>query len=161
MAILNEAKRKLKDKNCQMCGNIYSPTGSCSKFCDACRPESLRLLAIKGTRDYRIRNGLIQIPGVGKGGNAMKGIQDSSYKTGIAYFQNSRKRIKDERRYCERCKKDLLEATRYHWVVHHRDHDRTHNIDENFELLCKRCHQLEHNCHLAFNGTRNDYPEGE
>jgi hypothetical protein len=26
--------------------------------------------------------------------------------------------------------------------------------------LCKRCHQIEHECHKAF-GTCNDYPEKE
>ena len=136
------------------------PTGRCSKYCKECKPEMLRLLAIKGTSDYRIRKGLVQKPGSGKGGNPSRGKGDSSYRTGISYFQNSRHRIKTERRYCERCKKDLLEATRYEWCIHHRDYNRTNNNDENFELLCKRCHQIEHDCISSFSKCVTTIPEG-
>jgi hypothetical protein len=47
----------------------------------------------------------------------------------------------------------LISVGKYEWVVHHRDHDRSNNVDENFELLCKRCHQIEHECHKAFEGA--------
>ena len=49
-------------------------------------------------------------------------------------------------RYCERCDTDLLGATPAMRAVHHKDHNRKNNVEENFELLCKRCHQVEHEC---------------
>lgn len=161
MAILNEVRRKLKDKICEMCSESYTPTGSCSKVCEKCRPEARRALARKGTQDYRIRHGLVEKPGVGKGGNVKHGKEHHSYKTGIGKFHQDTHRIRAERKCCERCEKDLMEVGRYEWCVHHIDHDRTNNVDENYELLCKRCHQIEHDCHLAFSKTRNDYPERE
>lgn len=35
-------------------------------------------------------------------------------------------------------------------LMHHKDHDRKHNVLSNLELVCKRCHQIEHECWLAF-----------
>jgi hypothetical protein len=54
---------------------------------------------------------------------------------------------------CERCEKDLTDAGPYEWVRHHRDHDRQNASEENIEILCKRCHQIEHECWLAFEGA--------
>jgi hypothetical protein len=68
------------------------------------------------------------------------------WSNGISFFEKKRREIRDTRRYCERCDKDLKDVGQYHWCVHHKDHDRTNNKLENFELLCKRCHQLEHDC---------------
>jgi hypothetical protein len=156
MAILSEVSRKFKDKECQMCGRIYSPTGSCSKFCMECIPESRKALARKGAQDYRIRHRLVKKPGVGKGGNTKTGKDHHSYKNGTGIFYKDARRIREERKHCERCGKDLLGVGRYEWCVHHKDHNRQNNVDENYELLCKRCHQIEHDCQNAFTKTCND-----
>lgn len=95
--------------------------------------------------------------GVGKGGANRKGAEDEQFTSGIGYFHKSTHRIRRERRFCERCHKDLINVGRYFWCVHHRDRNRANNCDENFELLCKRCHQIEHNCIEALR-KRNDYP---
>jgi hypothetical protein len=156
MTIPNEAKRKLKDKICPRCEQLFNPTGSNTKHCDICRPEIKREKDTKYQYEWKLLKGLIANPGVGKGGMIRPGAEHPSFTTGIgSNFQNQRKRIKEERRYCERCCKDLLEATRYRWCLHHIDHDRTNNVESNFELLCKRCHQIEHECYKAF-GTCND-----
>jgi hypothetical protein len=148
--------RILKDRNCLICNIIYTPTGSCSKHCETCAKHYKRTKAAADQQAYRIRNGLIKNPGVGSGNGAGKGKDHHSYVNGLGCdFQNVRKRIKEERRYCQKCDKDLIDATRYHWCIHHIDHDRTNNVETNFQLLCKRCHQIEHECHKAF-GTRND-----
>ena len=44
------------------------------------------------------------------------------------------------------------------WTTHHRDHNHQNNPKDgqNWELLCKRCHQVEHKCWLAF-GTTTQY----
>lgn len=78
--------------------------------------------------------------------NHLRGSANPKYKNGIGFFMRASRIYKDSQRYCERCGKDLKDAGKYLWCVHHRDHDRTHNTGDNFELLCKRCHQLEHSC---------------
>lgn len=93
----------------------------------------------------KLKRGLIQNPGVGAGkAPRLKGSDHPRYSTGVAYFERNRSKLRQERRYCERCDKDLLEVGRYEWCVHHRDHNPTHNTPENWELLCKQCHQQEH-----------------
>jgi len=147
----------MKIKICVECEKDFTPTGNNQKYCTLnCQDAVTSRKSAGYTQAYRIRHNLIEKPGVGKGGNTQKGQSDSSYKTGIAYFMNNRQRIKEERRYCEECKKDLIDATRYHWVIHHKDHDRANNVDSNFQLLCKRCHQLEHDCVSAFTKKCND-----
>ena len=138
--------KTFKIKQCYECGKDFQPAGPAAKYCDDCRDDKRREAARVGTQRYRIKHGLVEKPGVGKGGNQRKGKSNTQYKNGSRYFQNNRHRIKEERRYCERCGKDLLNATSKMWCIHHRDHDRDNNIDSNFELLCKRCHQVEHDC---------------
>lgn len=78
--------------------------------------------------------------------NHYRGKEHPSYKTGIADFIRFREGIAGKEKHCNRCNKDLTNVSRYEWVVHHKDHDRTHNTPSNFEILCKKCHQLEHQC---------------
>lgn len=138
----------LKPKNCLDCGIEFQPSGPAAKYCSTHAEERRKERGRRGTQNYRIRHGLIEMPGVGSGNNQKGGVGNPGYKTGIAYFMKNRKRIRDERRFCNRCGKDLLEATRYEWCVHHIDHDRSNNEDSNFELLCKKCHQIEHDAYL-------------
>jgi 5-methylcytosine-specific restriction endonuclease McrA len=35
-------------------------------------------------------------------------------------------------------------------VGHHKDHNSHNNVIENLVLLCKQCHQIEHECWKAF-----------
>lgn len=145
-----------KDKKCTICNEDYTPVGPSSRYCLECGIEYKRKQACMATQKHRVKNGTIKNPGVGSGNAQGLGKDHHSYTTGIGCnFQDIRKKIKEERRYCETCHKDLKDATRYTWCVHHIDHDRTNNIDSNFQLLCKRCHQIEHECHKAF-GTCND-----
>jgi 5-methylcytosine-specific restriction endonuclease McrA len=61
----------------------------------------------------------------------------------------------------------LLNVNSKQWVVHHRDHNHANNVDSNFELLCKSCHQKEHDCQsnlpkvqrLSRKGVGNSVPE--
>lgn len=85
--------------------------------------------------------------------NHLRGSVNPKYVSGIGLFFRARKIYKDSVRYCERCGKDLKDAGRYMWCVHHKDHDRTHNTGDNFELLCKSCHQREHECAKQLKNT--------
>ena len=149
-------KMIFKDKNCTICGNTYTPTGRCSKFCSICIVKHKKEKAAIDQMAYRIRKGITKNPGIGSGGSQLKGKDSPYYKNGIGSdFSAIRKKIKTERRYCEKCSKDLKDASHYQWCTHHIDHDRTNNTESNFMLLCKRCHQIEHECHKSF-GTCND-----
>jgi hypothetical protein len=93
---------------------------------------------------YRIRKGYRV--GIGKGKANTSGPADSQYKHGIRWFRRIRYVLREEIGECQRCHIDLRNVGRGRWAVHHRDYDRTHNTRENLELLCKKCHQEEHDC---------------
>src|SRR5690606_35659200 len=82
-----------------------------------------------------------------------RGAGHWNYKDGSYTYETIRHEIRTSRKFCERCNHDLENATRYMWVVHHKDHDRFNNAECNLELLCKRCHQIEHECWKAFEGV--------
>jgi len=144
-------------KQCKRCGDSFTPTGACAFFCPPCGVERVKENGRSGSLKYRMKLGIGQV-GVGKGMANARGKDDGQFKTGISYFRRRRTEIREGRRYCQRCDKDLLRAKRAQWCVHHRDRNRRNNEDWNLELLCKRCHQLEHNCVLAFRKC-NDYPK--
>ena len=56
--------------------------------------------------------------------NHAKYAEDSQYKNGIGFFRREGSKLKETVRYCERCGKDLKNAGRYSWVVHHKDHNK-------------------------------------
>ncbi len=134
-----------KDKKCSECGVVFSPKGPAAKYCSTCAKIKALEAARRGTLKYDVKNGRTKNPGIGSGGGQANGEANHMYKNGSRHYQNSRARIR-ERRYCERCGKDLKDVGPKYWCVHHRDHNRNHNEDSNYELLCKRCHQIEHNC---------------
>lgn len=151
------------DKPCSNdgCETWFSPNGPAHRYCCKCAVSRSADNQRKNSQNYRIRHGLIDRPGVGSGNNQGLGKDHHSYTNGIGCdFQNQRASIKKGRRYCNRCEEDLIDAGRYHWCVHHIDHDRTNNSINNMELLCKRCHQIEHDCHRAFESVETN-PAGD
>lgn len=50
--------------------------------------------------------------------------------------------------YCARCGEWHEKNSEF--LIHHKDHDRTNNTRHNLELVCKRCHQVEHECWKNF-----------
>lgn len=151
-------KGDIKKKECVLCNEIFQPTGKCAKYCDNCRGIGEKINQKRSSERYRyrkaVKEGTLNRLGIGRGGGQLKGEDSPYYKNGIGYFHNRSKEIKDERRYCERCNKDLKDAVQGFWCVHHKDHDRNNNIDDNFELLCKRCHQIEHKCYKALENIK-------
>lgn len=132
------------NKTCKICECAFVSVTRQARFCEACAD-------IK-KKERILRNSLIRAknPGVGKGGAPLKGEDNPNYKHGKYVFETLRNEIKDNIRYCQRCTDDLINADRYHWVVHHKDHNHWNHSLDNLELLCKRCHQIEHECHKAF-----------
>lgn len=75
--------------------------------------------------------------GVGSGDNQGIGPSHHSYKDGIGTYRQFTGTS------CEQC------GSAKFLCAHHRDEDRTNNVKENIQTLCKRCHQLLHNCAAA------------
>jgi len=73
-----------------------------------------------------------------------------NYKDGAFVYETFRGELKARRRYCQRCRKDLYTANRWEWVIHHIDHNHYNNEIDNLELLCKSCHQIEHEVYKNF-----------
>lgn len=150
------------NKTCKTCGCAFLGKGPASLYCSGCIEHVKKVRAEKDrTRsyEYKLRNNMISKPGAGKGNNQPIGEDSNYYKHGWYMADRFRPIIK-ARRYCERCDKDLIDANRWMWVVHHRDHNHYNNVVENLELLCKRCHQIEHECHKSFNKSATTIPQG-
>ena len=82
------------------------------------------------------------------------GELNNAYKNGTGMFRNRiNKEIHNEIRFCEHCNKDLIDANRWVWCVHHKDRNKHNQDRSNLEHLCKRCHQIEHNCISALQGA--------
>lgn len=142
---------RFKDRQCKSCGVSYTPTGPAHKYYVKCGKEREKLSPYKAILEYRIRQG--SKVGVGKGGAVKRGKDHPKYSSGEGWFQSYSAQYKAKINRCERCGKDLTDATSAEWACHHRDHDRTNQTPENIELLCKRCHQIEHDCHKAIQGA--------
>jgi hypothetical protein len=148
---------KFKPKNCEVCGTEFIPTGPAARYCKECAKVKHKEAQKRGQRRYRKRKG--EPVGVGKGGSNLKGEEHPQYKNGMGKLTRLRSKMKKEINRCEHCGKDLSEVTQYEWCVHHKDHDRTHNERDNLILLCKRCHQIEHECWEAFEGATTSSKE--
>lgn len=154
---------KTYEKNCKICDCVFIGTGPAAMYCEEHQAEAKEKQREKNRQrvaEVRAANGMIKKPGVGKGGNPYRGHEHPSYKHGRYIFERLRYEVKEEMRNCERCDEDLTNSGHYWWVVHHKDHNQYNNDRSNLELLCKRCHQIEHECHLAFTKGATTIPKG-
>jgi 5-methylcytosine-specific restriction endonuclease McrA len=140
--------RRLKNKDCSECGAEYTPTGSCSKYCPTCRPVVTDRIRNEGINLWQYAKGILN--GTGSGSATGKGAENHMYTHGRSTFARWARERKETVGLCEDCGKDIKDATHYMWVGHHKDHDRSNNTMENLVILCKRCHQIEHECWKSF-----------
>lgn len=137
--------RTFKEKVCKHCGNSYIPTGSSSYFCTKkCQQQYYNEQGI--SRQYRFtfnKKKGCQV-GVGSGGTTKTWKDNPAFTNGSGSFRYHGRKLKESGVPCNRCGKDLTNATRGMWCSHHIDHNRSNNVPENLELLCKRCHQIHH-----------------
>ncbi len=142
-------------KKC-VCGTEFVGTGPAAKLCPTCkaaRTEEIKKQNREKIARVRAESGKIKKPGVGKGGNPYRGADHPSHKHGMYVFERLRNEIRRERKCCERCGKNVETVGQYLWVVHHKDHNHWNHVIENLELLCKRCHLIEHECWNNFAGS--------
>lgn len=137
-------KRIYKPKQCK-CGVEFTPKGPASKFCESCAEVAKQESRDKEYVKRCIAKGINCGAGTGNFEHA-KGKESPCYSSGKGEYVRAREVLLKERKCCERCNKNLLNVSSRERVIHHRDHDRSNNDWSNFELLCKRCHQLEHDC---------------
>lgn len=149
--------KQFKPKPCKICEQTFTPLAPAALYCPSCKPiaqeaekEATRKASYALWVRKAIEAGREHTVGVGQGGSNLKGADHKQYVSGTGFFAKMRKQLKKERRFCEECSKDLENVSNFGWCLHHIDHDRTNNVLENYKLLCKRCHQLEHKCWLAF-----------
>lgn len=129
-----------KEKECKCCGSIFTPTAPCNLYCsDSCKTSAKEGHYQKHLAAMR--------SGVGSGGANKKGKEHHQYSTGKGFLAANRHSFRDRVRFCERCGEDLKGRTgRNSFCIHHRDHNHRNNPEDfsNWELLCVRCHHLEH-----------------
>lgn len=119
-------------KFCMGCHIEFTPTGNNTKFCPACATFRLmwsRKVSTKPT-------------GAGSGGANIGQATVHNYR----YFYLTRLYI-NQRGLCKHCLDSFPESI---LIVHHKDGDRYNNTTSNLELVCKQCHQIEHECWKAF-----------
>ena len=138
-------------KNCLDCNVEFEPTGPNHKRCIEC---ALRA-KIKQMNEWYYTN---KIPGPGSGPRFYE--EGGRIKHGLCVFRRwAREKLKQLEYCCERCGNKIDASTRGTWAGHHKDHNRSNNSQENLEVLCKRCHQVEHECWRAFQGVTT-IPQG-
>lgn len=137
---LQRAGYKPKDRLCRKCSETFFAIGPSSIHCSICAPKVHKQKSKLTNDNYRRRKGIDV--GIGSGNN-QKGSDNHAYINGIKNYSSRAREAKGNT--CERCN-ILLNFTTRKWGVHHKDRDRTNNKLENLELLCSRCHNLEHNC---------------
>ena len=143
--------RKFGDKTCKHCGSTYTPVGSCSKYCSiVCQRADNAAKVKQQVLKHRIWK-TTQNVGIGSGTGS--GSANNSYKNRNGMFRRMANALKQEFEHCEVCGKDLFGASRWHWCVHHLDHDHYNNVWHNLQLLCKSCHQRAHDCGKHLKGV--------
>jgi len=135
----------LPTRVCIYCKKEYKPTGPAQKNCNSCR-KHLRNVAAQMYRDIQRFKKFGTYGRIGQGMTNKKGSLHPQYKTGVGFFHKVLSPAAKTRRFCERCGKDLKDLRQWGWAAHHRDHDKTNNVINNIELLCSRCHLVEHKC---------------
>lgn len=129
---------------CQRCNNEFTTYALNCRRCENCRNIHNAEYKDKYYKENRVS-------GIGSGNAQGLGKNHHTYKSGTGIFRRIKLESLDVFN-CERCGEDLSQVIqdkiygRYFWCVHHKDHNRENNELSNLELLCKRCHQLEHKC---------------
>ncbi len=132
--------------NCLLCNIIFIRTGRNHRYCLQCAKLKQKENVSNWQKKYRTLN-----PGVGSGGTTGFEKDNPYYRHGQCVFRRwAKERLKQLSFCCERCGSYIDVAHRGSWAGHHKDHNRSNNVKENLEVLCKKCHQIEHECWKAF-----------
>ena len=141
-------------KDCIECGTNYQPTGASSKYCTIC--------AVQKKKACRYREKVLKRTGVGRGNSpSNRGATHPMYKNGIGMYKKIRdEKLVEQEGKCSHCSVKIDASNPHMWCGHHIDHDRTNNDRDNIEVVCKRCHQIEHDCVSNFKKGATTIPKG-
>lgn len=123
------------------CGTEFMSTGRAGKYCKSCK-EIAKERERQANRERMYNKRRAEGRKIGRG--AERGEKHPNYKHGYYVAQTQSREYREKVRYCEKCGIDTLNLSRWHWVMHHKDHNHSNHSDDNLELLCKRCHAIEH-----------------
>lgn len=130
-----------KSFECIGCSGVFDKTGRNQKRCAPCAQAAQK----QAIHAWNVRTG--NYTGTGSGAHNTPGELHPQWNGGESLFVNRLAPAYFRKvRYCERCGLDLKGEPPGKRAVHHKDHNRKNNSEGNFELLCKRCHQVEHEC---------------
>ena len=115
-------------KECARCRKSFLPTGRNCKRCEPCRKEHHLEVCKKRWHSTYVKKGHDQ---AGPRNNAWKGGVSPAYYRKVGFAAHGGQ--------CARCSVDAT-------LVHHKNGNRSDSSPGNLEPLCKRCHQLEHDC---------------
>lgn len=138
------------NKTCINCSADFVASGPAGKYCEDCQDFKLSEQRRKNReRNERAR----RAKGCKVGRGALPGKDHPNYKHGYYVAQTQSGPYRQKVRYCERCGVDTFELSRWHWVMHHKDHDHSNHNENNLELLCKKCHAKDHKIENNFKGS--------
>lgn len=129
-------------RHCEKCGVPFVPKSHNARFCCDCRKVHEREKAYenwvkRGKPQYKFT-------GTGKGYN-QSGLNNGNYRngTGVDWYHEAIKVLPE---CCNRCGAvdDGMHGFMRYLVLHHKDGNHENNDPSNWEILCKRCHQLHH-----------------
>ena len=118
MSLSDNVSKKMR--NCSKCSKNYLPISNRQKICKRCKPES-RTRESESARRSKF--------------SLEKSSSSNGWKNGIGVY-----RLIGKRDFCEQCGSDK------YLLVHHKDEDRANNDPSNLKTLCRKCHQVEHEC---------------
>jgi len=132
----------MKTKLCKICSSQFLITGRNHVMCSICAKTKAKEAISNWQAKHRTK-----LPGVGKGGYPHTETANGAYKHGQCVFRRwAKEKLKELSYCCERCGNKIDVSVRGTWAGHHKDHNRLNNTKDNLEVLCKRCHQIEHEC---------------
>jgi len=129
------------------CGTGFTATGPAALYCSTCkqaREDEIRRVKRERAERKRRERGCR----IGRG--ALPGADHPNYKHGYYVAQTQSQKYRQKVRYCEECGVDTHELSRWHWMMHHIDHNHANHSEDNLQLLCKSCHAKTHDMHTNF-----------
>lgn len=114
-----------KDVVCVDCGKQVSRASNRQKRCSTCKQNHDNRTCSEHYRRNYVKKGYDQ-----------SGENNNNWKGGIGTYR----KILEDIKQCQKC------SSAKFVVTHHIDGNRYNNSIDNLIRLCKRCHQIEHNC---------------
>ena len=145
---------------CEMCDIPFIPRSPRTRFCDNCRLEHEREMAHKrylrngqtSAHRWKYINGRkVYVP---VGSYNQKGENNNAYKngSGIDWYSRAIEVLPEKCNRCGATNEENLNKGKSnirYLLLHHKDGNHSNNSPENWEILCKRCHQKHHSVRSA------------